>query len=491
MRSVLTCLVLSALAAAAEPGFKEVFDPFDRAWPVMGQRSQLRRAAFDQAVARRGVARAIKSFLVFEDACEAIQARVDRDHAAYVKIARKWWGWRRQYERSYAKKHGRPPAQYPIPPGLNTEFLDREKQLKTTRTLKLKERLLHQWAMTRAGELLQGLDAHQRAQAEAVLGNGLRGRNPHQRLRCALLLGRLPDAPGITAALRDTRHPGILAALVAAAPEDAAAPYLEHVPWPVRAGAIRALRRSGTRRAVELLIAVHAREGGRLRDDAGDALRSVTGQEVDDWPGWWSSLPADWSPPPRQPGEVDPGVSPGVFSDGKVTCFGIATRSRAIVYCVEAARPEPWEGVRDEVIRSIEMLPDGAMFGIVLYGHGATLWRKKLARADAGTRANAVAFLSKHEPDGGADLYAGLSAALKLAGGGSSAAPAADTIFLGSLFGQASGPLEDARQVALEILPQNELKGVRIHAWGKSDGGDSFFLQTICRQFEGTHRGLE
>jgi hypothetical protein len=66
----------------------------------------------------------------------------------------------------------------------------------------------------------------------------------------------------------------------------------------------------------------------------------------------------------------------------------------------------------------------------------------------------------------------------------------ADTIFLGTVYGQATGLYEDARQVALEVLPQNELKGVRIHAWGKSDGGDSFYLQTICRQFEGTHRDL-
>jgi hypothetical protein len=491
MRSVLTCLFLSAVLAAAEPGFKEVFDPFDRAWPVVGQRSPRRRAAFDRAVARHGVARAIKTFNLFEDACAAIQKRVDKDYAAYVGIAQKWWGWRRQYERNYAKKHGRPPAQYPIPPGLNKAFLDQEKQLKTTRTLKLKERLLHQWAMERAAQLLQSVDGKERAQAEAVLRNGLKHRNLHQRLRCAQLLGRLPNAPDLTAVLREPQLPGVLAALCEAAPEAAAALCVEHAAWPVRAGVIRALRRSGTRRAVELLVAARAREKGRLRDDAGDALRAVTGlANVDDWPGWWASLPQDWSPPPRRPAELDLSVSPGAFSDSRVTCFGIATRSRAIVYCVEAARPGEWEGLRDEVVRSIESLPDGAKFGLVVYGRRVVPWRKKLAHCDAGTRAHALAFLNKHEPDGGADLHAGLSAALKLAGGGRSAPPAADTIFLGTLHGQATGPYEDARQVALEILPQNALKGVRIHAWGKSDGGDSFYLQTICRQFEGTHRDL-
>jgi hypothetical protein len=490
MRSLLSCLLLSALAGAGEPGFKEVFDPFHNAWPITGRRSQMRRTAFDREVARRGVAKAIKSFSAFEDACDAVQKRLDKDHAAYLKLAQKWWGWRRAYERSYARQHGRPPAAYPIPPGLNKAFIDQELQFKATRALKLKERLLHQWAMQRAGELLGSLDANKRAQAEAVLGNGLKHRNQHQRLRCARLFGRLPDAPGIPAALRTIRHPGVLAALVAVAPEAAAALHLEHVAWPVRAGAIRALRRSGTRQAVELLVAAHAREEGRLRDDAGDALRTVTGQKVDDWQDWWSSVPADWSPPPRKPGEVDQSASPGVFSAGKVSCFNIATRSRAIVYCLEAARPGVWEPARDELIRSIETLPDGASFGIVLYGHRATPWRKKLASADAGTRAHAKAFLTKHEPDGGADMHAGLTAALKLAGGGRTAPPAADTIFLGSLYGQATGLYEDTRQVALEILPQNELKGVRIHAWGKSDGGDSFYLQTICRAFEGTHRGL-
>ena len=117
----------------------------------------------------------------------------------------------------------------------------------------------------------------------------------------------------------------------------------------------------------------------------------VTGAKAADWQEWWSALPADWAPPSRpQKMEIDLSVSPGVFSDGKVTCFGIATRSRALVYCVEAARPEPWESMRDEVIRSVETLPDGAKFGIVVYGAEAKPWRKRLANADAGTRANAV-----------------------------------------------------------------------------------------------------
>lgn len=492
MRVVPTVLVLSAMAAAAEPGFNEVFDPFDGAWPIKGKRSQMRRAAFDREVARRGVALAIKSFAGFEDACQAIQKRLDKDYAKYLELARKWWGWRRAYEQSYARKHGRPPATYPIPPGLNKAFIDQELQFKATRSLKLKERLLHQWAMERVGELLFGLDAHDRAQAEAVLGNGLKHKNQHQRLRCARLLGRLPDAPGIPGALRTIQNPGVLAALVAGAPEAAAAPYLEHAAWPVRAGAIRALRRSGTRHAVEQLVAAHAREKGRLRDDAADALRAVTGERPGDWKEWWSGAAADWAPPPKPPkGEIDLSASPGVFSDGKVTCFGIATSSRALVYCVEAARADSWESLRDEVIRSVETLPDGAKFGIVVYGTEAKPWRKKPANSDAGTRASAVAFLNKQKPSGGADLFAGLTAALKLAGGGRSAPPAADTIFLGTFFGQATGLYEEARQAALEVLPQNELKGVRIHAWGKSGGGDSYYLQTICRQFEGTHKGRE
>jgi hypothetical protein len=466
MRSLLVCLALPAAVMAGEPGFKEVFDPFHGAWPITGERSQMRRAAFDREVARKGVAKAIKSFAQFEDACEAIQKRLDKDHAAYLKLAQKWWGWRRGYEKSYAKKHGRPPATYPIPPGLNKAFLDQEKQFKAARALKLKERLLHQWAMKRAGELLSEAGANERAQAEAVLGSGLKNRNQHQRVRWARLLGRLPDAPLIPAALRTIQNPGVLAALVAVAPEAAAALHLEHAAWPVRAGAIRALRRSGTRRAVELLVGARAREQGRLRDDAGDALRAVTGAKTDDWQEWWASLPADWSPPPSKKPAVDLSLSPGVFRDGKVTCFNIATSS------------------------SVETLPDGAKFGIVVYGAEAKPWRKRLANADPGTRANAMAFLNKHKPGGGADLLAGLTAALKLAGGSRSAAPVADTIFLATVYGQATGLYEEARQAALEVLPQNELKGVRIHAWGKSEGGDSFYLQTICRPFEGTHRPL-
>ncbi|MHC4548418.1 MAG: hypothetical protein ACYTEZ_06535 [Planctomycetota bacterium] len=491
MRGVGACVFLAAIAAAAEPGFKEVFDPFHPAWPAGGSRRRIRRAAFDRAVAAHGLAAALRACVAFEPAIAEVEKRLDKDYAAYRKAAEKWWGWRRKYERDHQRKYGRPPAEYPTPPAINRPFLDREEDFEKSRGLKMKERVFQRWAMERCAELLPALDGPPKARAEAALAAGLRHRHPRQRLRCARLLVAFPQPRPRDAALARERHAGVLAALVeAGGPEAAVAPFLRHAAWPVRAGAIRALRRHGSREAAGLLLGALERERGRLRDDAADALRALTGRKLGSdpaaWRRWWEETPG-WSPPPRPRAEVDRTVSPGVFSDGLLTCLGLATSSRAVIYCIEASSRSLWEAVRPEIVRSVASLPDGTRFGIVLYGRGPALWRKKMAHADAGTRASAVAFLQDHVPVPGADLHRGLTAALDLAARGREPA-AADTVFLGAFSGQRTGLYEFPLQVTMEILAQNALLGLRIHAAGASAGRDAYYLQTLCRQFEGTHK---
>ncbi len=476
----LLLLLLAGAALAGEPGFDEVFDPSK--FPEGQERTDLRHAAFESAAKARGAAAAVPAFRAFEHAIRDLRERMDRDYGAYRKLFVEWWGWRWQYEADYQKKHGRPPAEYPIPQGLNSSFLDSEKAFRRSRSMLLQERLFHEWALARTAELLR--------EGKAI-ARGLSDRAPAQRLRCA----RLARATGATAeaaaAAAGEGHPGVLAALAEVAPSEA---LLANPAWNVRAGAIRGAARLGTREAAGWLALRLDAEEGRLRDDLVDVLRGMSGEEVGydpaRWRAWQEALPADWHAKGGGPGaEAPPGPldepkAPGVFSDGKVSFFGVRSSTRAAVYCVQASAA--WEQIREEVKRSVATLPDGALFGAVAYDSEARRFRSGLLEANAANRDALAQWLDGLKPDRGADPYAGLAAALALAAR-KAKVPVADTIFLVAATRPPEGTLfEDPRQVMLEITAGNALLGIRIHAIGPSDGATSFYLQYLAHQFGGS-----
>jgi len=471
--------LLAGVAVAAEPGFDDVFDPAK--FPETAERAELRHAAFERAAAAHGVAAAIPAFRVWERAIEGLRERTDADFVRYQKLAAEWWGWRRQYEADYQKKHGRPPAEWPVPQGLNKAFLGQELTFRQSRAMLFQERLFHEWAFARTAELLREGDGRK------AIAHGLSDKAPEQRLRCARLAGRDVAAP----AAATESHPGVLAALAEAAPSEA---LLAHAAWPVRAGAIRGAKRLGTREAAGWLVARLEAEDGRLRDDLVDALRSMSGAEIGydpaRWRAWLDALPADWQGKGGGAGEgplgrLDEPKAPGVFSDGQTSFFGVRSSTRAAVYCVQASAA--WEQIREEVKRSVATLPAGAVFDVVAYDSEARRFKPSLVEANGTNRDALAAWLEKLKPDQGADPYAGLDAALTLAARKSKPA-AADTIFLAAVTKPPEGTLfEDPRQVMLEITAGNALLGIRIHCVGPSDGGTSFYLQYIANQWGGSH----
>jgi len=486
---LLLALLPAAPAPAAELSFKEIFDPFSPAFPVDGSRTERKQKAFDRAAADAGPAKVARQFRGFEKAMAELDKALARDHAAYMKISAEWWGWRRKYEQETLKKLGRLPAEYPIPPALNQAFLDREKQFRATRSLKLRERLFQEWAVARTGELALALDEAGRAKAAASFAAELRQRNPYQRLRAVQLLDALGAREEIDGALKHEGQPGVLAALAAAASWEAAAPLLQHADWRVRAGAIRAARRARSREAVAALLPpAFIIEEGRLLDDRTDALRDLTGQEIgtDDhaWQEWWKGVGPGWSPAPAPapPSEIDRAQAPGVYSDGGIHFLDVATRSQAIVWCLDASIPEAWEELKARAESGVRLLPEGSRFGVVVFAGEVDVFRKKLVEANESNRQALASFLGKVKAGGGADLWGGLSAALDLAEDG------ADTLFLTAISGPRSGLYEDPRQVALEANVRNALLGIRIHTFGRSEGAESFYLQELARPFGGTHK---
>jgi hypothetical protein len=172
-----------------------------------------------------------------------------------------------------------------------------------------------------------------------------------------------------------------------------------------------------------------------------------------------------------------------VFSEGAAQFFGVRSSTRAAVYCVQRVA---WEQVRAAVKESVATLPDGALLGVVVYGGDVSVFKRSLVAANEANRAALGAWLDAVEVEPGADPYAGLSAALDLAGGKGSTPPEADTLFLVALSRPPeSTRFDDPRHVMLEITARNALLGLRIHSVGDSDGGNAFYLHHLSLQFGG------
>jgi hypothetical protein len=482
-------LLFACACPGAEPAWDDVFDPFDPSFPTGGTRLQSKKAAFERVLARRGPASLIRHLRELEPALAAIDKRIDKDYELYYESGRRYWGWRNANPGAAA------------PPGINRDYIDKEIASKLSLSIKRRERDFHAYVERRAGELVASAE-HERVLG--VLAAGLKDRDPYQRLRCAELLARIP---GETKALRQRavveKHPVVAGAVVAAAglsPEELRR-VLSSAAWPVRLGAIAALERSGD---VGALVEFMGKEEGRLRDDFAHALRSVTGQALGSdpaaWAAWWEANRSGWTAPERSgapagDGEVDRDNPPGVDSDGPVACFGIASSSNRMLYCVDPSPRGAWGMVRDALRASISALPDGVQFGVVVCGLPKPwIWRKKLTAAADATRSSALEFLGKIEPPPIADVHTGIMAALDLADAGRNKPAAADTMYLCVLRAPGAQLIGTppkfwiAPQITQEVVGRNRILGVRIHALGISSGREAFYLQTITSQFGGTFR---
>ena len=235
-------MLVALLLLAAPDTFDKVFDP------ASDTSVRARKAAFDAAVKKHGVARAIRSFRGFEDGIDEAQEQVENVYARYVKAANAYW--------AYRKKTGAESEAVPV--NLNKPALATELSWKHVATRKRWLRTTQDWAVERVAQYLKSAVSKR---AMAALVAGLKDRNPHQRWRCARLLAPLDARTSLEARARVEKHPGVLAAIFQALGGGAG---LNHLMWRARAGAIRALK-DPAMKAARLKL-----EKGRLREDLGE-----------------------------------------------------------------------------------------------------------------------------------------------------------------------------------------------------------------------------
>ncbi len=493
---LLSIMLTLGAALGAWPTLEQVFEPFHEAFPSGGDRLAAKKAAFDAAVARQGVAALPRAMRGCEGALAEIDDLIRKDAEAYEKSGLAYYGWRAAYTKDFEKRHGRPPSEWNVPPAINDDFIRKEDAFKKSLSFKRRERSFHAWVEVRAVELLLAADDAARTKAVGAFASGLKEKRAEQRLRCAAVLGALVDpqaAAALEKAFSAERDGTVAAALLdarcRAGPGDALPllrDALSHAAWQVRAAAAAALKARPSREAVDLLVARLPAETGRLLDDIGDALRALTGQQIGGdaagWKGYWEGAREGWTPPPSPP-KTDPEEErlrpPAVHSDGAASFLSIPTRSEAVILCLDGSVENIWEALRLAAEAFVQALPDRASLNIVLYGQRPLLFRKKMA---VGVRGTAVEWLAKWKPEPGADPCGALEAALDLAGGGR-----ADTIYFLTIAPATHGLITDTSHIGQEIVALNRTAGVRVHAIGVSEGRDAYWLQEIARQFGGTY----
>jgi len=473
-RSLLLLLALSLPAAAST--LDDLFDFSSRAYGAKGNRLAAMQRDFDRLLGVKGPAAVVRALRKVEPGLAGLEKQRKKVYARFLKAHTAYFGWRKKKSDNAED----------VPHGINKAFLDAELQIRRVNTVVYRDLTFLEWSLARLAERHPVPDG----KYLAALTKGLRARNPHQRLRCIRLIAPSQDPAALAAlaaASASERHPAVAAALAAIGKGDCSSALLQDA-WTVRAGGIAGLRVRRDRAAAALLVPRLAREHGRLIDDIHGALFWIAGGEQADWAGWLIGLPVEWKPvgyPERDPLGREVAI-PTPSAAGR-ECFGLPTGSTRIILCVDAALGS---AARGEVARFLGTLPASAEFGIVTFGAGARAFKKKLVTASGANRAAATKWMERIDLAGRADIYDGLQLAFDLADAGKNRPARADTIVLAapqrpSRSGLSPTLVDNPRQIALEIGRRNALLRVRIHAFGRSSGAQSYYLQQLARAYGG------
>lgn len=284
------------------------------------------------------------------------------------------------------------------------------------------------------------------------------------RLAGITALGRMGNAEAVpTLAALSADGDGTIAlasveALVAIGPapatEAALLAAMQHPDWRVRAAAIKGVVTLKIKDGVPALIERMKVEDGRLIGDCFQALRTLTlrdfGDDAQAWSEWWERSKANFElPDPKKLEEEEKrlaklGVHYSKVAPKKPTksFLGVETKSENILFVIDVsgsmetpfgdpdrlkstgrtyASLQRLEIVKEELIATINELPETTNFNVLTFASDVTPWKKDMCRANVLNKNNAVSFVRGLKPVGGGSAgfkaQTGLSTKLVEAGG--------------------------------------------------------------------------
>ncbi len=298
--------------------------------------------------------------------------------------------------------------------------------------------------------------------AAETLAKGLSSASPRIRLFCAEALAEGGSGQVVEAAVArepDASVAARMVAFVARADPAASAAMLDDPRWQVRSAAVEATGRLATPESRDLLRGRFLLEDGRIAEDIREAL-----------------------------GEDAP---PG--GRARVEFFGIGTRSRRVVFCLDvspsmamsfSARVKPlprFDMARRELRRALEGMAGDVRFGIVTFHGRPTRWRPGLVAATEENKAAVLALADEVRFDQiGTNL---VDAVLECVDGIGPPAERfdADTIYVLSDGSPSMGPVIDTQEVVAELALRLQGQRVIVHTIGISTDQNGELLANLAR----------
>lgn len=315
--------------------------------------------------------------------------------------------------------------------------------------------------------------------------------------------------------------------------------------WQVRSAAVNALGNLRHKDSIPALIDRLDLEDGRLRDEIGDALLSLTTFDFDDnvekWRSWWEKMKDRFVVPTAE--EIKKAREEAEkaalrYQPGSDDFAGIPTKSKRILYVVDisGSMEDPllnrekfllqgrtyksfvkMEVVKQELIRTIENLDDRTFFNVIAFATKVKKWNDRgLVPGNILNRKSAAKWVDSLQPIGGQSQNLKRAAGLSAAAGGAEgktnfydalmtaldakAAQAGydtnlgsqvDTIFFLSDGDPTAGPMTENERILAEVRRVNQLRKIAINTIniGKNDRG-KLLMEAIARENGGTFLDL-
>jgi hypothetical protein len=170
--------------------------------------------------------------------------------------------------------------------------------------------------------------------------------------------------------------------------------------------------------------------------------------------------------------------------------YDVPIRAKRLVFILDTSKSMAasdmitrLEAAKRELTKTIDELPGGVLFNIVVFNSTVSVWQDKLAPASESWKTHAKAFVHAQRPIGKTATYDALQAAYKLDSN-------VETFFLLSDGAPSDGEIVKLDTLLEAIRKQNRQRRVTINTIGVFGGGDSEGLEPFMRTLAADNFGV-
>jgi len=255
----------------------------------------------------------------------------------------------------------------------------------------------------------------------------------------------------------------------------------------VRREAIEQARKRRLRVAIPSLITRMEDDGARLRDTAHSVLVELTaldhGPGPDRWRAWWNGEGSTYQLPTRENASARLRERERRRADSatkaEATFYDLRFSNDRVVFLLDVSGSMELDGrmprMQREMLASLEQIPDGARFDVILFHTKVIPWGKQLMTMSPRTRQSARNYVNRLRALESTNLHAGLRAAF--------AHKEVDTIVVLS-DGEPTTGVTHSERILADVREWDELRGVAIHCVALGWNGE--LLQSLADQTQGT-----